>query len=65
MPQQVLEINVSPSVDVVHVGDHYEFDYLVPRSLGIHALYLDRSGEKKGDFVIQDLRNLEEKIPGE
>ena len=51
--------------EIVHVGDHYEFDYLVPQSLGIHALYLDRSGEKKGDFVIQDLRNLEEKIPEE
>ena len=51
--------------EIVHVGDHYEFDYLVPQSLGIHALYLDRSGEKKGNFVIQNLRNLEEKIPEE
>lgn len=51
--------------EIVHVGDHYEFDYLVPQSLGIHAVYLDRSGEKKGGFVIQDLRNLEEKIPSE
>ncbi len=45
--------------EIVHVGDHYEFDYLAPRSLGIHAFYLDRSGEKNGDFVISDLRDLE------
>ncbi len=45
--------------EIVHVGDHYEFDYLAPRSLGIHAFYLDRSGEKNGDFVISDLRGLE------
>jgi HAD superfamily hydrolase (TIGR01549 family) len=47
---------------IVHVGDHYEFDYIVPRSLGIHAFYLDRSGEKNGDFVLRDLRDLEEKL---
>jgi GMP/IMP 5'-nucleotidase len=48
--------------EIVHVGDHYEFDYLVPRSAGIHAFYLDRSGERKGDFVISDLRDLEKKV---
>jgi len=49
--------------EMIHVGDHYEFDYLVPRSLGIHAFYLDRSGEQKGEFVISDLRDLEKKLP--
>ncbi len=48
--------------EIVHVGDHYEFDYLAPRSLGIHAFYLDRSGEKNGDFVISDLRDLEKRL---
>jgi len=48
--------------EIVHVGDHYEFDYLVPRTLGIHAFYLDRSAQKKGDFIIWDLRELEERF---
>lgn len=48
--------------EIVHVGDHNEFDYRVPQALGILAFYLDRSGEKGGDFVIQDLRHLEKKI---
>jgi putative hydrolase of the HAD superfamily len=47
---------------IVHVGDHYEFDYLVPRSLGIHAFFLDRSGEQNGDFVLRDLRDLEKRL---
>ena len=51
--------------EIVHVGDHYEFDYVVPRSLGIHAFYLDRSGERKGEFIIPDLRDLEKKLPEE
>jgi hypothetical protein len=30
--------------------------------LGIHAFYLDRSGEQSGDFILRDLRELEEKL---
>ncbi len=48
--------------EIVHVGDHYEFDYVAPRSLGINAFYLDRSGEKNGEFVISDLRDLEKRL---
>lgn len=56
---QILEVRPK---ELVHVGDHYEFDYLVPRSLGIHAFYLDRSGEQKGDFIISDLRDLKKRL---
>jgi putative hydrolase of the HAD superfamily len=48
--------------EIVHVGDHYEFDYLVPRSLGIRAFYLDRSGKHGGDSVIPELKDLEERF---
>lgn len=48
---------------IAHIGDHYEFDYLVPRSLGIHAFYLNRTGKQNGEFVISDLRDLEKKLP--
>ncbi len=51
--------------EIVHVGDHYEFDYLVPRKLGIHAFYLDRSGGQRGDFVLWDLKELEKRLPDE
>jgi putative hydrolase of the HAD superfamily len=58
---QILEVRPQ---EIVHVGDHYEFDYLVPRSLGIQAFYLDRSGEEEGDFTLSDLRDLEKRLPG-
>jgi HAD superfamily hydrolase (TIGR01549 family) len=49
--------------EIVHVGDHYEFDYLVPRELGIQAFYLDRTGKKEsGDFILRDLRELEKRL---
>ncbi len=48
--------------EMVHVGDHYDFDYLVPRSLGIHAFYLNRLSIQKESSVISDLRDLEERL---
>jgi putative hydrolase of the HAD superfamily len=47
---------------MVHVGDHYQFDFLVPREVGIQAFYVDRSGQKNGDFILKDLRELEKKL---
>lgn len=44
--------------DLIHVGDHPEFDYEVPRGVGIQAYLLDRSGSKEGEFIIPDLREL-------
>jgi putative hydrolase of the HAD superfamily len=60
--QRVCQILGANPEEIVHIGDHYEFDYLVPRALGIHAFYLNRSGEKKGEFVLSDLRDLEKRL---
>jgi len=37
------KMNVAPS-QVVHIGDNWQFDFLNPKQVGIHAFYLDRSG---------------------
>ena len=60
--QRICQILGARPQEIVHVGDHYEFDYLVPRSLGIRAFYLDRSGEKQGDLILRDLRDLEKRL---
>jgi len=55
-------MGVLPS-DTIHVGDHYEFDYLVPKGLGLEAYYLDRDGKRpKDDFVVGDLREFANRI---
>ena len=38
-------LDVRPQ-NVVHVGDHWVFDFLNPRAIGINAYFLDRSGDK-------------------
>lgn len=48
--------------NIIHVGDHWKFDFIAPKKLGIEAFFLDRSGEKKGENVVKDLRELEKKI---
>lgn len=51
-------IGVKP-FETIHVGDHYEFDYLVPKGLGIEAYYLDRDDKRpKDDFAVRDLREF-------
>ena len=49
---------------LIHVGDHWEFDYQVPRKMGIVAFHLSRGGERSGDGVIRDLRQLPEVLDG-
>ncbi|MHC1610355.1 MAG: HAD family hydrolase [Candidatus Methanospirareceae archaeon] len=56
-------LDVKPQA-VVHTGDHWVFDFINPRKIGITAYYLDRArrmdvkGEKGEGFVIRDLNEL-------
>lgn len=50
-------LNISPK-ELLHIGDHWEFDYIAPREAGANAIFLDRKKEKNGDFVIHDLDEL-------
>ena len=54
-------LGTSPE-EIVHVGDHYEFDYLVPQTIGIQAFYLDRSAQQKGDSIVWDLGELGKRL---
>lgn len=42
--------------ELVHVGDHYRFDYLVPCGQGIKSFFLDRSGARQGPDMVSDLK---------
>ena len=54
--QQICDIMETEPSDTLHIGDHYEFDYLVPKSIGINAFYLNRDGTRLHDsFTVKNL----------
>lgn len=55
------KMNITPQ-EMIHVGDHKEFDYLSPQKLGITSYYLDRKKKTTGDHVVTDLKQFETKI---
>ena len=61
---RICEIMAVKPQEVVHTGDHFVFDFLNPRRIGITAYYLDRSRDAMHDdngndeFVISNLNEL-------
>lgn len=60
--KEICEILKIKSEELVHIGDHYKFDYQIPRKIGVKAYYLDRKGKKKGKHVVKNLKEFKEKI---
>jgi len=57
--ERICEIMGIEPANAIHVGDHYEFDYLVPRTLGIEAYFLDRDGKRpKDSYTLKNLRDF-------
>jgi len=54
-------LEISPQ-EMIHVGDDWNFDFDVPRRLGILAFYLDRTGKHKGELIIHSLEELNKKL---
>lgn len=55
------ELDVRPEA-MAHVGDHPIFDYEVPKTLGIKAYHLDRDYKSRGEHVVHDLEDFENRI---
>ncbi len=50
--------------EVMHIGDHYSYDYESPLQAGLDALFLDRKGNRTGSEVVGDLMEAVEVICG-
>jgi len=50
-------LDIKPN-QMIHIGDHFEFDYLIPQQLGITSFYLDRKEERKGSAIVKDLKEF-------
>jgi len=47
-------MGVAPS-DIIHVGDHRQFDFEAPLKIGIQAYFLDRSQNETGPYIVHGL----------
>jgi len=54
------EMGVLPE-EVAHVGDNWQFDFTMPRQIGVNALYLNRQGQPSPESIT-DLRQLESRL---
>ena len=54
-------LNVPPE-QILHIGDHWEFDYLAAQKAGMNAIYLDRSNTKKGKYIINSIGEVKKII---
>lgn len=57
------DLQIAP-VEMAHVGDMWDFDFLIPAQLGVDAFYLDREGVREGNRVVRDLREFAGRIAG-
>lgn len=47
------------SNELIHVGNDYKYDYLIPKKIGIRAILIDRSKTRKGEDIIHNLKKIE------
>lgn len=55
------KLKITPQ-EMIHVGDHREFDFLSPQKIGITSYFLDRAKHTTGPQVISDLEQFEKAI---
>lgn len=50
-------LDISPR-DLIHIGDHPNYDFQSPRSIGISAYYLDRNESSSENFIVKNLKEF-------
>jgi len=55
------EMDLQPN-ELVHVGDNWQFDFLIPRQVGVNAFHLDRLGSDHQESLT-DLTQLRFRLP--
>lgn len=60
--RRVLEAEGLRPEELVHVGDHQEYDYRAARSIGVRAYHLDRPRCTSGQDTVHDLLELVDRL---
>lgn len=50
-------LDIKPQ-DMLHIGDNWDNDYAIPRKFGMMSLFLDRTGKRKGKYIVKNLREV-------
>ena len=58
---QVMEVQPE---QVIHVGDNWQFDFVAPSEIGIHACYLDRKGQANDRNSLENLKEFKAYLQG-
>ena len=53
--QKVCDLMGMAPSDIIHVGDHREFDFEAPRRIGMQSYFLDRSRHETGPHIVHGL----------
>jgi len=54
-------LGIEPN-EMIHVGDHYTYDYLAAQSIGVEAYHLDRTGKTRGEDTLGSLTEFMERL---
>jgi putative hydrolase of the HAD superfamily len=60
--RQVCQVLQVCPEEVVHIGDNWKADYLIPREIGMRAFYLDRNGKREGSDIVSSLAEFQKRI---
>lgn len=60
--QKVCDLLKVEPAEIVHIGDRWNDDFVAPRKIGIAAYYLDRAGQRSGEFIVKDLEDFAARI---
>jgi len=55
------KLRIEPN-EMIHIGDHKEFDYQIPKKVGIRSFYLNREEKNKEKFTVSNLLEFEKII---
>jgi putative hydrolase of the HAD superfamily len=53
--QKVCDVTGVSISDIIHMGDHREFDFEAPQRIGMQAYFLDRSRHETGPYIVHGL----------
>jgi len=60
--RRIIEVLGIEPTEMIHVGDHYTYDYLAAQSIGVEAYHLDRTGKTRGEDTLGSLTEFMERL---